>query len=505
LNLRGVSDYFSPYPSLIIFKDTGDLSLSMLAGMHAGRRLRPVISKALKERTKVEERRQDVISAYHRLLAEDKGLNKEQLARLRQMMSANGLAYGGRPLGVSLRPHFLTRRQYARLVRFSETLAGVFEKMAAALVLNPSLMERVGLRERERRLAMVEPGFSFAGVTTRLDAFIYDDSIKFVEYNAENPSSLPDQSGLNQVLLGVDALRTLAGRYHLRQFDPVAALFRALMETYREWGGLDAPHVAILDWIDLPTESEFRLLRDYFAARGLETIITTPQELEYDGKHLRCGDFRIDLVYKRVVIHELLAQADDTHPLLRAFTDGAVCLVNPFRCKIMHKKAAFELLTDETCAGWFSVAERDVINESVPWTRRFIERKTSYREQPIDLIEHTRTHKDAFILKPNDDYGGHGIFFGRNMSASEWDAAITTALADGDYIIQETLDLKTELFPIFDENGWSLEPVFTDTNPFIFRGSVEGALVRLSDSPIVNVTSGGGETGFYVIEDDAGD
>jgi hypothetical protein len=25
-------------------------------------------------------------------------------------------------------------------------------------------------------------------------------------------------------------------------------------------------------------------------------------------------------------------------------------------------------------------------------------------------------------------------------------------------------------------------------------------MVRLSDSPIVNVTSGGGETGFYVIE-----
>jgi hypothetical protein len=42
---------------------------------------------------------------------------------------------------------------------------------------------------------------------------------------------------------------------------------------------------------------------------------------------------------------------------------------------------------------------------------------------------------------------------------------------------------------------------YVDTNPCIFRGRVEGALVRLSDSPVVNVTSGGGETGFFVLED----
>jgi hypothetical protein len=42
--------------------------------------------------------------------------------------------------------------------------------------------------------------------------------------------------------------------------------------------------------------------------------------------------------------------------------------------------------------------------------------------------------------------------------------------------------------------------MYVDTNPFLFTGRVEGAMVRLSDSPVVNVTSGGGETGFFVIE-----
>ena len=46
--------------------------------------------------------------------------------------------------------------------------------------------------------------------------------------------------------------------------------------------------------------------------------------------------------------------------------------------------------------------------------------------------------------------------------------------------------------------------MFVDTNPFLFRGKVCGAMVRLSSTPIVNVTSGGGETGFFVIEQHAG-
>jgi hypothetical protein len=42
--------------------------------------------------------------------------------------------------------------------------------------------------------------------------------------------------------------------------------------------------------------------------------------------------------------------------------------------------------------------------------------------------------------------------------------------------------------------------MYVDTNPFLFRGRVEGAMVRLSASPVVNVSSGGGEAGLFVIE-----
>jgi len=445
--------------------------------------------------------RERAIAEYHELLMNDESLTAELFARLNGGMSATGLLYGQRELGISLRPHFLTMRQYELLVDRSQILVGAFDKVAAAMLADPAFMDRVGIRERERQLALIHPGYAPPAINTRLDAFVYGDQIKFVEYNAENPSSLTDQTGLNQLLFEIRALQLFAERYRMRQFTPVASLRDALLSTYREWGGTGAPNIAILDWAGLPTEHEFILLRNYFVGNGVPTIICAPDELEYNAGRLRRGDFRIDLVYKRIVIHEFLDRYDDEHPVIQAYKNRDVCLINPFRCKLLHKKACFEILTDDSHQRWFTAREMDVIRRCVPWTRRVFERKTFHQGREIDLIEHLREHRGGFILKPNDAYGGHGIFFGNHASQSEWDEAIANAL-HSDYVVQERIELQTEEFPIFNEREWGLRQMFVDTNPFIFRGVVNGAMVRLSDSPIVNVTSGGGETGFFVLEGD---
>ena len=442
--------------------------------------------------------RKTLIAEYHKSLAGD-DLTAEFLARLKTMMRARRLLYGAREIGVALRPHLLTRTQYAILAHSSEVVAGAFEKLASALLSEPSRMETVGLTEREIKLALVEPKHSASTVTSRLDAFVHGHEVKFVEYNAENPSSLTDQTGLNEILLEVGAMRGISKRYQLRQFSPEKHLLKALLNTFREWGGAGVPNVAIVDWNGLPTAHEFVLLEEFFANQRVPTLICAPEQLTYEKGRLRCGSFPIDVVYKRVIINELLGACDDSHSLIRAYLAGDVCLVNSFRCKMVHKKAAFELLTDEANAGWFSAREKEVIRRTVPWTRRLIQRRTQHGAREVDLIEHVRKHRAQFVLKPNDDYGGRGVAFGDRLTSSEWDAALSEALA-GDYVVQEKVELRTEVFPIFGESSWALQPMYVDTNPFLFEGRVEGAMVRLSDSPVVNVTSGGGETGFFVIE-----
>ena len=446
--------------------------------------------------------REKAIAEYHDLLAADEELSTAVFEKLRSAMRRSRLLYGERPIGIALRPHLLHEKQFHALSRAAERVASALEKVATAVVQSPDLMNQLGLTDAERSLAVVDPGFSMAGITTRLDAFVHGDKFKFVEYNAENPSSLSDQEGLNRLLFELPAMASFARCYRLRQYSPIETLLETLLSTYREWGGAGVPNIAILDWENVPTFNEFILLRDHFTARGVPTIICSPDELEHRNGQLQCGAFRIDLVYKRIIIHEFLARSDETHPLIRAYVNHDVCLVNPFRCKIMHKKAAFELLTDDEHQDWFTPSEKNAIHGSVPWTRRVADRKTTRKGRPIDLLQFIRKNRSRLVLKPNDDYGGHGVYFGSDMNEREWDNAIATALS-GDYIAQDAIDLHTEPFPVFSDTDWKLQPMFVDTNPFLFRGNVCGAMVRLSNSPIVNVSSGGGETGFFVINDAA--
>jgi uncharacterized circularly permuted ATP-grasp superfamily protein len=126
------------------------------------------------------------------------------------------------------------------------------------------------------------------------------------------------------------------------------------------------------------------------------------------------------------------------------------------------------------------------------------DRRTTYHGHSIELVDFVRQNRTRLVLKPNDDYGGRGLYFGPQLHEREWESAIETALS-ADYIVQDALDLQPEVFPIFSDTEWKLQPMFVDTNPFLFHGKVCGAMVRLSASPVVNVASGGGETGFFVI------
>lgn len=443
--------------------------------------------------------REQVIAEYHTHLANDPSLTPDLFARLKSGMAAYHMLYGQRELGVSLRPHFLTRTQYDRLAYCAQQLNGAMETLGAALLSDADRLDQIGLTEKERALVEIDHGASQIAITTRVDSFVIDDQVRFVEYNGETPSSILDQAGLNQILFEVRALQNVAERHRMYQFRPEISLLQSLLETWREWGGKGTPRIAILDWEDLPTSHEFLLLRNYFVSCGVPTIICTPDEIEYQHDKLQRGDFKIDLVYKRVVIHEFLSKYDLSHPLVRAYANHDVCLINSFRCKLLHKKATFEFLTDEANQHWFTPSQQTVLHDCVPWTRRVQERMTQHLGREVDLIEYIRKNRALFILKPNDDYGGRGIFFGNLATETQWDEAIAKAL-HGDYIVQELVSLYQEEFPVFTTEDWGFQPMYVDTNPFLFRGTVHGAMVRLATTPIVNVTSGGGETGFFVLE-----
>src|SRR4030095_6148883 len=138
---------------------------------------------------------------------------------------------------------------------------------------------------------------------------------------------------------------------------------------------------------------------------------------------LRAGDRPIDLVYRRVLLTDIVARHDECAALVAAYEARAVCVANSFRCKIAHKKAFFAVLTDERWSRLFSDDERTVIRRHVPWTAIVREGHVHRDGRAIDLIPHLRPHRERFVIKPNDEYGGTGVMLGWETSEADWDGA----------------------------------------------------------------------------------
>jgi len=237
----------------------------------------------------------------------DSTLDKSQFEKLVALQRELGLVYGDRPTCPFLRPHIISRTQYDTVARAASIIASAVERLVNYALLDDELFGALGLTEREAQMVRIDPGYSRLCVSSRLDAYVSGADFKFFEYNAETPAGVGDQMQLEKVLFGLAHMREfLSERKHWRP-EPHARLLSALVDTYREWTGAEErPRIAIIDWKGVSTESEFRILQDYFLARGFDTIIADPRELDFDGDRLRAGAFAIDIVYKRVVIHECL-------------------------------------------------------------------------------------------------------------------------------------------------------------------------------------------------------
>jgi len=410
-----------------------------------------------------------------------------------------GLVFGERPTCPFLRPHMIARSQYDEVAGAARTIAFAIEKLVDRALNDEGLLAVLGPTERETRMARIDPGYSRLCVSSRLDSYLSDSGFKFLEYNAETPAGVGDQMQLEKVLFGLAHLREFLEMHDHWRPKPHRRLLASLLATYREWGGEEErPQLAIVDWKGVATESEFHVLQAYFAGQGYPTILADPRELSYDDNHLKAGDFRIDIVYKRVVIHEFLERCAEDHPLARAYADRRICMANSFRTKLAHKKTSFAVLSDSKYSHLFTPEEIAVIGRHIPWTRRVERCTTEFEGAERDLIELIRQERERFVLKPSDDYGGHGVFIGWETAPDEWDRAIDLAL-ERPYVVQQRVALKKTPITTFSDRV-RLEEMFVDFNPFLFHNEAEGALIRLSNSSLLNVTSGGGQTALLVLE-----
>jgi glutathionylspermidine synthase len=443
----------------------------------------------------------DAMAAYHDLLTDE--LAQESGAQLDAQLRARGLFFGDRPLCSVLRPRFFTPTQWRMLQTRSAIVLRAFRKVQRAALADARLLAQFRLEDWEQSLVHVDPGFRDASPVSRLDAFfVGDDGLQFTEYNAETPAGGAYNDALSEMFFAMPVMRRFVRDWDARALPARHTVLQALLDCWEQFsGGTSRPRIAIVDWDEVPTQSEFRLFQEYFRRQGYECDILNPAACEFSGGALRGPHGTIDVIYKRVLLHELVERGGLAHPILQAVRARAVCMVNPPSCKILHKKASLAVLSDERNASLFIPEELAEIAATIPWTRVVEQRHTVHDGVDVDLLEHIAANREQLVLKPNDEYGGKGIVLGWEVNDEQWQASLGTALAEP-YIVQQRIPLPREAYPSLVDGKVEFAERMVDTAPFVANGDyLDGCLSRLGTAALLNVTAGGGsQTPSFIVE-----
>lgn len=445
------------------------------------------------------EHSKPAVDYYNQLIGDDLNAAEDQFQYLLSAQKDRGILFGGRPLSGSLRPMLLGEFTYQYIQDTVYVLRQAILKIASAHFNKRETLDELGLTELEIELAAIPTNIIRLSATARMDAFLTDDSFRFVELNAENPAGIAYTHELAKVYRELPVFQKFEQRFPVRFVSPMEHTLAGLLRVYREEfdGKYEKPRFAVVDKLDIPTYPEFVLFKNYLERHGLECEICDPRELECRDGWIYANGKRIDILYRRLLMNEFFEIMDDCPAYMEGYRAQKTCYLNSFRSKLVHKKNLFSLMTDPKYQDVLSRAEITAIKKHIPWTRKLKQSKHTYNGVPIDLVETIRKHKDNFIMKPNDDYGGHGVVLGFQESQSSWEKSIDFAL-DHDYVVQEVIDIGREPFMLNIDGQWQLKETVIDLDPYLNGPLMGGCLTRTSFNNLANVTAGGGSMPMFI-------
>lgn len=168
---------------------------------------------------------------------------------------------------------------------------------------------------------------------------------------------------------------------------------------------------------------EFQLAQQILRAKGIDTLILDPQELQYAGGTLTARGKPIDMVYNRLVDFALDAAP---HAALRhAYLDGAVVVTpNPHVHAVLADKRNLALLSaPHSLRDWgLNEADAGYLERAVPKTRQVS------RNDAAELWS-ARRH---LFFKPVAGHGSKGVYRGDKLTRRVFENIL-----NGGYIAQD--------------------------------------------------------------------
>jgi len=437
---------------------------------------------------------QSIQSEYDALTKENSREVAREIKDLNKQLGEAGCHFDKAPIPCFLKPYFLSDKEEKRFGPIMTGIVDMLEQAVRTYFRYPELQPIFGVRKEERKYIEADPGYSKNIIISRPDAFIGQGTCHFIELNCDSPAG-PGYTDVQEAIFKKSiVMQKLGKRYRWKKPRRLALLLKALVGCYREFGGRRShPTIAIVDWREVRTLPEFELIRDYFIAQGYPCVIADPRELRLRGGKLYAEGIRLDLIYRRVITHELMAKKEECRDFLRAYCLNKVCVVNPLRSRLAGNKAVLSIITNPAYDFLFSAKEIAIRDKYIPWTRRVLDAKKFYGGKRVYLTQMIEENRRDLVLKPAQGYGGKDVYIGRETGLAKWRMTIQRALRGGEnWVVQEYVPVPVMTVPLMKNGRVYLQKKKVNINPYAFAGQYAGAVARLSDSSVINVSNGGG-------------
>ena len=281
---------------------------------------------------------------------------------------------------------------------------------------------------------------------------------------------------------------------------PINGFVAMLIDAHRQREGESPGFMAVVaeeETLEDVTENK-NLALHLSSISGITSRLMAPHELELKNGAVCWQGAPVSIIFMDFNTDVLLDlhRRQNLAPLIQAVKENRV--INPRGTEPINVKSMFEVVNLD--AGKRFSSE---ICERTPWTRRFLDRKTTgpQGEDIGDLVEWTRQNWHELVLKPERGYSGRGVHVGEvNPDA---DKAIRLAIKEGQYIVQERipLNLWAEDIPVLQDGQVSLKRFQTDFRCLVGPAGLFGFLGRVGGVP-TNVGSGGGVQPLAILESD---
>ena len=373
-------------------------------------------------------------------------------------------------------PLFLDQIDRAVLAAASETVGTALSKLGAALAAGAGPVHCCPMDAGRRALFESDASHTDPTCVWRLDG-VYDAdarTVTFFECNGGDPSGMGWVDRLATLFMQLPAMAAVR---RLMSVD-TTPLQTSLHALFHRRLGRSPGHVVFMCGQESFVRSDHQCLAEDAQAAGLAASAADPRDLQWRGGRVWHGDVQVDGIYRDTIDEFLLPpHAEAAARIAEAYKRRAVWMLNPLAATYADYKALFSQLPSTP-----HVAATQILTPQ--------------------RVEHVREQQQTLVLKPNDGYGGFGVYVGADLSANAWNAALNELLAlPAGGVVQHHHPLPLLSLPVLGPDGFAgMERRRVTISTWLHDGKFAGAFARAGPGAVVNVHQGGGIVPVFWVE-----